>query len=259
MITPVEVKQMSGVDWYEEADNEKRVWRLSLMTYGKCVYWVNGDKQIMEKGELLLIPAGVPYYGKSIPTVTHTQIVVQWMEGASKELSVLDRKEALKFKPGGYELIRERLKVIHQQWQERPSYYVLMIEALLTEVLIYISRELDKGVITPEKHLHVERMKSYIERHYREKITKEELGDAIGKTPNYAAVLFKSVTGQTISQYVHAQRMKRAVYLLTESQLTVQEIAVFLGYQDLSYFYRIYKRVTGSAPSDLLHERPRTV
>ena len=65
---------------------------------------------------------------------------------------MLDRKEALKFKPGVYELIRERLKVIHQQWQERPSYYVLMIEALLTEVLIYISRELDKGVTTPEKH-----------------------------------------------------------------------------------------------------------
>lgn len=259
MITPVEVKQISGVDWYEEADNEKRSWRLSLVTYGKCVYWVNGDKQIMEKGELLLIPAGVPYYGKSIPTVTHTQIVIQWTDQLSTGLSVLEREEALKHKPGCYELIRERLKVIHQQWQERTSYYVLMIEALLTEVLIYISRELDKGVITPEKHLHVERMKSYIERHYREKITKEELGDAIGKTPNYAAVLFKSVTGQTISQYVHAQRIKRAVYLLTESQLTVQEIAVFLGYQDLSYFYRIYKRVTGSAPSDLLLERPRTI
>ena len=152
MITPIEVEQISGVDWYEEADHEQRAWRLSLVTYGKCVYWVNGDKQIMEKGELSLIPAGVPYYGKSIPTVTHTQIVVQWTEGASSDLSMLDRKEALKFKPGVYELIRERLKVIHQQWQERPSYYVLMIEALLTEVLIYISRELDKGVTTPEKH-----------------------------------------------------------------------------------------------------------
>ncbi|WP_433938648.1 AraC family transcriptional regulator [Paenibacillus lautus] len=259
MVTPVEVRQISGVDWYEEADHGKSAWRLTVATYGKCVYWVNGDKQIMEKGELLLIPAGVPYYGKSIPTVTHTQMVVQWTGEPSTALSALEREEALKHKPGCYELIHERLKAIHQQWRERPSYYAMMIEALLTEVLIYISRELDRGVITPEKHLHAERMKSYIERHYRERITKEELGDAIGKTPNYAAALFKSVTGQTISQYVHAQRMKRAAYLLTESQLTVQEIAVFLGYQDLSYFYRIYKRFTGSAPSELLHDRPRTV
>lgn len=259
MVTPIEVRQIGGADWYEEAEDVKTAWRLSLVTYGKCVYWVNGDKQIMEKGELLLIPAGVSYYGKSIPTVTHTQIVVQWAEGASLGLSVLEREDPLKHKLGCYELIHERLNLIHHQWQERPSYYGTMIEALLTEVLIYISRELDRGVIPSGQHLHAERMKSYIERHYREKITKEDLGDAIGKTPNYAASLFKRVTGQTISQYVHAQRMKRAAYLLTESQLTVQEIAVFLGYQDLSYFYRVYKRATGSAPSDLLQDRPRTV
>lgn len=259
MATLTGVKQISGVDWYETAGDENKSWRLSLVTYGKCVYWVNGDKQIMEKGELLLIPAGVPYYGKSIPTLTHTQVVIEWSEEAEAGLSVIDREEAVKHKPGCYELIQERLKIIQQQWQERPSYYVKMIEALLTEVLIYISRELDRGKIAPDKHLHVERMKSYIDRHYREKITKEELGDAVGITPNYAAALFKSVTGQTISQYVHAQRMKRAAYLLTESQLTIQEIATFLGYQDISYFYRVYKRITGSAPSDLLHERPRTV
>ncbi|GIO91264.1 MULTISPECIES: helix-turn-helix transcriptional regulator [Paenibacillus] len=259
MVTPIDVRQINGVDWYEEADPAKRAWRLSLVTYGTCVYWLNGDKQIMKKGELLVIPAGVPFYAKSIPTVTHTQIVVEWTEDVSRALPVLVREDVLKHKPGCYELLLERMKGIHQQWQERPSYYAMMIEALLTEVLIYISRELDRGAIPPEKHLHAERMKSYIERHYREKITKEELGDAIGKTPNYAAALFKSVTGQTISQYVHAQRMKRAAYLLTESQLTVQEIAVFLGYQDLSYFYRTYKRVMGTAPSDLLHERPRTI
>jgi len=259
MGTPIDVRQIRGADWYEEADLTKRAWRLSLVTYGTCVYWMHGDKQIMKKGELLLIPAGVPFYAKSIPTVTHTQLVVEWTEDAPQTLSVLGREEVLKHKPGCYELLLERMNWIHQQWQERPSYYAMMIEALLTEVLIYISRELDKGVIPLEKHLHAERMKSYIERHYREKITKEELGDVIGKTPNYAATLFKRVTGQTISQYVHAQRMKRAAYLLTESQLTVQEIVVFLGYQDLSYFYRVYKRITGSAPSDLLHERPRTV
>lgn len=259
MAALTEVQQISGVDWYVTAGDEKKTWRLSLVTYGKCVYWVNGEKQIMEKGELLLIPPGVRYYGKSIPTLTHTQIVVEWMEEAASGLSVIDRAEEVKYKPGCYELIQERLKLMQQQWQERPPYYVKLIEALLTEVLIYISRELDKGRIAPEKHRHVERMKSYIERHYREKITKEKMGDAVGITPNYAAALFKSVTGQTISQYVHAQRMKRAVYLLTESQLTIQEIAAFLGYQDLSYFYRVYKRISGGAPSDLLHERPRTV
>ncbi|GAB6929009.1 hypothetical protein JCM10914A_29920 [Paenibacillus sp. JCM 10914] len=256
---PLEVQRVSGIDWYEESVLEQDVWRLSLVTYGTCVYWVKGEKQIIEKGEVLLIPAGVPYYGKNIPTITHTQMMVLWTEDKTMGLSVLERGEALRLKPGSYELIHERMKAIFQQWKERPAYYATMIGALLIEVLIYLSREFDRGVIPPETHRHVERMKRYIERHYQEKVTKVELGEEIAKSPNYAALLFKHVTGQTISQYLHAQRMKRATYLLTESQLTVQEIAEYLGYQDLSYFYRIYKREIGSVPSDLLQERPRMI
>lgn len=259
MVTPLEVRHINGVGWFEEAVQTQETWRLSLVTYGKCVYWVNGEKQIMEKGELLIIPGGVAYYGKSIPTVTHTQIVVQLTGDTPESLSALERAEVLRHKPGCYELIHERMKAIHQQWQERPSYYVMMSQALLMEVLIYVNRELDRGIIPPERHIQAERMKRYIERHYREKVTKEELGDEIGKTPNYAAALFKSMTNQTISQYVHDQRMKRAIYLLTESQLSIQEVAEFLGYRDLSYFYRIFKRIIGSPPSDFLHERPPVI
>jgi AraC family transcriptional regulator of arabinose operon len=53
--------------------------------------------------------------------------------------------------------------------------------------------------------------------------------------------------------------MKTAVYMLTESQLMISEIADYLGYNDVSYFYRIFKRSTGSSPSDFLHERSSTV
>ncbi|WP_426333919.1 helix-turn-helix transcriptional regulator [Paenibacillus silvae] len=259
MVTPLEVVHINGVGWYEETAQPQGIWRLSLVTYGKCVYWVNGDKQIMQKGELLLIPGGVPYYGKSIPTVTHTQIVILLKQDEAGGLPALEQHHALWHRPGCYELLHQRMKSIQQQWEERPSYYVMMSQALLMEVLIYINRELDRGVISPEKHRYVERMKRYIEQHYREKVTKEELGDEIGKSPNYAAALFKSITNQTISEYVHDQRMKRALYLLTESQLSIQEIAEFLGYRDLSYFYRVFKRLMGSPPSDLLQERPPVI
>lgn len=204
----------------------------------------------------MLIPGGIPYYRKSIPTVTHTQIVIILKQGDTDTLPALEQREPLRHRPGCYELILRRMKAIQRQWEEQPSYYVMMSQALLMEVLIYINRELDRGIIPPERHRYVERMKRYIEQHYRERVTKEDLGDEIGKSPNYAAALFKNVTNQTISEYVHDQRMKRALYLLTESRLTIQEIAEFLGYRDLSYFYRIFKRLMGSPPSDLLQERP---
>ncbi|WP_429372257.1 helix-turn-helix domain-containing protein [Paenibacillus sp. DS2015] len=256
MIVMTDVHQDNGVDWYEEWSPHKETWHLILLTYGKYVYWVNENKIIMEKGDILLIPSHTPYYGKSIPTVFHTKYVINFdISCRDAKLPILRSHGPLKRKLGCYGLIYERFKTILNQWEERPSYYVMMAEALLIEALIYINQEWDRGEIPPETHRQVDNMKDYIQKHYREKVTKHELGEAIRKTPNYAATLFRSVTNQTISEYVHKQRIKKAMYVLTESQLTIEEISKFVGYNDVSYFYRIFKRITGSSPSDFLHER----
>ncbi|WP_141505466.1 helix-turn-helix domain-containing protein [Paenibacillus luteus] len=260
MIAISEAHQDNGADWYEEGAGRQLAFHLSLVTYGRCVYWVNEEKLILEKGDLLLIPGHVPYYGKSIPTVVHTKYVVNFHKLAEEcALPLLRLEEPFKQKLGCFEVVQERLRGILTQYKERPAYYELMAEALLTETLIFLNQEKDRGVISSEKHRRVESMKQYIATHYRERVTKEELGDVISTTPNYAATLFKAVTNQTISEYVHNQRMKTAVYMLTESQLMISEIADYLGYNDVSYFYRIFKRSTGRSPSDFLHERSSTV
>ncbi|MBD2871341.1 AraC family transcriptional regulator [Paenibacillus arenilitoris] len=260
MLAILDAHQDNGADWYEEGGGDKPSFHLSLVTYGKCVYWVNDEKVIVEKGDLLIIPGHVPFYGKSIPTVLHTKYVVNFRKAAAEAgLPILRSREPLWQRLGCYEKVLERLRGVMAQWSERPPYYEQMAQALLTEALVFLNQERDRGAISSDKHRRAESMKQYILTHYRGKVTKEELGDVIKTTPNYAATLFKAVTGQTISEYVHNQRMKTAVYMLTESQLTVGEIADYLGYNDVSYFHRIFKRSTGSSPSDYLHERSAIV
>ena len=130
-----------------------------------------------------------------------------------------------------------------------------MCSALLTELMVTVSREYDEGEKAPSSIHHIEVMKRYIDDHYRGKITKLELGGCIGVSPNYAASLFRKVTGMTISDYVHRRRMKTALYMLRHSRLTVQDISDHLGYSDPSYFNRIFKRVAGKLPSDIIAER----
>ncbi|WP_138755040.1 helix-turn-helix domain-containing protein [Paenibacillus sinopodophylli] len=259
MLSISDVHQDNGVDWYEEGEQRRLTFHLLLVTYGKCVYWVNEEKIILEKGDLLLIPGHISYYGKSIPTLVHTKYVINFRKTKSDcALPLLQLEEPLQRKLGCFEVVQERLRAVLMQFKERPAYFEMMAVALLTEALIFINQEQDKGAIPPEKHRRVDSMKQYISSHYRERVTKEELGDVIHTTPNYAASLFKAVTNQTISEYVHHQRMKTAVYMLTESQLMISEIADYLGYNDVSYFYRIFKRSTGRSPSDFLHERTLT-
>ncbi|OBZ11337.1 MULTISPECIES: AraC family transcriptional regulator [Bacillales] len=259
MIAISDAHQDNGAAWYEEGGGREHAFHLSLVTYGKCVYWVNEEKVIVEKGDVLLIPDHIPFYGKSIPTVVHTKYVINFRRNTAEcGLTLLQLQEPYKQRLGCFEVVQERLRGILTQHKERPAYFELMAEALLIEALIFLNQEKDRGMISSEKHRRVDSMKQYISTHYREKVTKEELGDVINTTPNYAATLFKSVTNQTISEYVHNQRMKTAIYMLTESQLMISEIADYLGYNDVSYFYRIFKRSTGSSPSDFLHERSST-
>lgn len=256
MLKIEEFRQDSGFDWYEEGGAARDTHYAGLATYGKCVYWAEDEKYILEKGELLLIPPNAAFYGKSIPSVLHTKFAVRFsVPDAEAKLPILNVRKPLKLKLGGYDLIHDRVREAWSQWQEHPPYFETMAGALLTEALVHFNRERDRGAVPSEKHRHAEVMKEYIHKHYREKVTKQELGEAIKKTPNYAAALFREVTNQTISEYVHRQRIKTAVYLLTESRLTIGEIAAFVGYGDVSYFFRLFKRITGKSPSEIADDR----
>lgn len=170
-------------------------------------------------------------------------------------LPILAGNEMMKLKVGKYDLINERIKKMMNECTDRSSYYDVRCSGMFMEVLTYLNREIDRGKIAPEKQRYVEGLREYIRQHYREKITKDNLADVIRKSPNYAAALFSSITGQTIGEYVHSLRVKTAIYMLAESQLTVSEISEYLGYSDVSYFYKIFKRITGKVPSDYLSDR----
>jgi AraC family transcriptional regulator of arabinose operon len=142
------------------------------------------------------------------------------------------------------------MTLLIEEWNEKQPYHDVFAAALLLEILTLWNREIDAGNISSGKRKLVEIMKRYIEDHYRSKITKDHVGCCVRKSPNYAASLFRSVTGQTISEYVHSIRIKTAIGLLQESELTLEEISEFLGYSDVSYFHKVFRRMTGKKPSE---------
>ncbi|MBB6634064.1 helix-turn-helix domain-containing protein [Cohnella thailandensis] len=251
-----EIRQDRAMEWFEEAKGDQPYFTLVFVSYGKCVYWVNQAKMILEKGDGLLIPFGTPYYAKSIPSVFHEKFVLTFFPAVgSARLELLGEKSPVRIKIAALDGMIDRLRTIVEENEDKTWLAEVRAEAILAEILVLWSRERRQGPVSPAVDYNAQRMKDYIQEYYREKITKEILGAHIGRSPNYAASLFRRATGQTISEFVHVTRMKKAVYLLKDSLLTVGEISEMLGYRDVSYFNRLFKKTTGKNPSDYMRER----
>ncbi|CAH1206077.1 HTH-type transcriptional activator Btr [Paenibacillus allorhizoplanae] len=242
--------------WNEEQPNKHPDWTLIFVIYGRCVYWINEKKQVLEKGQWLLIPSETPFYDRSVPTKIHEKFVLQFDAQAAQDIfPLLQQPSHTTRLTGKFDIIADRLRLIYRGWQDKQPYYMALCDAHLQELFVYLQREWDQAATTSATALLVEQMKGYIQNHYREHVTKDELGTCISRSPNYAASLFRQVTGQTISEFVHVTRIKTAVYMLRHSALTVTEIAEFIGYNDPSYFYRVFRRMTGLVPTELVSDR----
>lgn len=89
----------------------------------------------------------------------------------------------------------------------------------------------------------------YMEENYRQKVTLAEVAEAAHMSPNYLCSYFKKYTGITIFTQLHHIRVKAAEQLLVESDESIVSIAEACGFENVSFFIRKFKEVTGYTPS----------
>ncbi len=90
-----------------------------------------------------------------------------------------------------------------------------------------------------------------IEKEYRNPLLSiEMLADKIGISTAYMCRIYKQYTGNTINDTLLDKRMEHARLLLTESSLSVSEIAEKVGFNGSTYFYRVFKKLNGVTPNE---------
>ena len=88
----------------------------------------------------------------------------------------------------------------------------------------------------------------YIRRNYCDQVSLQEVSDNIGVSHAHLSRLFKEEMGQGFSDYVNSFRLGKAKELLTESSMSLSEIAQSVGYSNQQYFTRVFKNQTGMTP-----------
>ena len=88
----------------------------------------------------------------------------------------------------------------------------------------------------------------YIETHYYEKITLDQLAEMVYLSPAYLSRIFKKETGTTFNDYLIQVRIGKAKNLLHHKDLRVTDIAEAVGFDDQSYFTKVFRRIVGVTP-----------
>lgn len=92
-------------------------------------------------------------------------------------------------------------------------------------------------------------VKKYIDEHISENLTREDLGKSFYLNPDYLARIFKNEEGVSLTAYIRNRRIRIAQRLLRETDLGIDEISQAVGYSYNTYFFNIFKEVTGVSPS----------
>ena len=88
----------------------------------------------------------------------------------------------------------------------------------------------------------------YIDKNYQEDINLNKISNYVSLSKNYFCTIFKKETGITIWDYLIRIRMEEAKKMLLETEQKTYEISELVGYDDPSYFGRLFKKYTGFTP-----------
>ena len=88
----------------------------------------------------------------------------------------------------------------------------------------------------------------YISTHYAERLTLEDMAQRVYLSPAYFSRVFKQETGETFTAYLNRVRIDHSRALLRRKDLRLVDIALMVGFEDQSYFTKVFKKVAGISP-----------
>ncbi len=146
---------------------------------------------------------------------------------------------------------QQLMNLLHQEnsFQQMLSFFEMMHRLSLDSEMRVLSSGTFAQVGSPSGSRRVQKIKEYVETHYKEEIKLCQLASLIGMTEVGCSRFFKMRTGKTISEYITEVRLGHASRLLVDTTQSVAEVAYDCGFNNLSNFNRLFHKVRRFTPS----------
>ncbi len=119
------------------------------------------------------------------------------------------------------------------------------LESLLISIFQAI---LSQGSVSTQNE--IQTILNYIEMHYMDGVSLEEVADFVHLSPHYVSRLFKKEVETTFINYVTDRKIEHAKEMLKNTKLPVVNIAMKLSFQEHTYFSKVFKKTVGLTPTE---------
>ena len=237
---------------------------LTYIFSGKGIHKINGISYPVAKGDLLFINYSNTHCFEYIEPMTYCNILMlpsfisTELINSENALDMLmlstfndlcaDIKTIhpfMHFSKKDAEEIEALIEDMLVEFNNKEKGYRTALKSLITIFLVKIFRKMqlddNLGTIRQTGKLTTEIIE-YIEKNCFEKISINELAEKSFYTPSYFSRMFKECYGMTLTSYIQKQRIDKAQQLLTESDMSINKICSYVGYNDKTQFYKIFKK-----------------
>ncbi|MBR3998476.1 MAG: helix-turn-helix transcriptional regulator [Clostridia bacterium] len=234
---------------------------IEFFVEGAGIHYQNGIPWRVRSGYIyLLMPGDYHYYALDESVYYHFyNIKVDAALPASsimESLSAYPRPYAVYLEGEEYETVLREVRYLHDYWHDRYDRGKSPVDAMTRNITERIILLLLRNLKQPERTVfasvpqEIRSIVEYVDRHYREAITSDDMARLTGLSPHYFSDYFKKHTGCAFCDYVNQVRLFRAKALLETTDLSVKEIADAAGFHSQAYFSRMFARQFSVSPRE---------
>ncbi len=243
---------------------------ITLVRKGSGRYFASGKEYRMETGDLIIFNSAEPHGWIGFQEDMHLLVIVFQPEFVADKTDFFDCDYLKPFVERGGNFknrigheddradeIREIMQEIEDENKKKERGYRLMVKADVLKILTLLIRhyqdEEKPDELLREKNVAMMRLNDafqYIDERYKEKLSLEEVAASCHMSPNYFSTYFRKAANMNFSEYIARLRIREARRLLRTTCLSVAEVAMECGFQNLSNFYRTYHKFYDRSPKD---------
>lgn len=233
--------------WHEEIE-------IHYYKRGREQVFCNGIEYIAEKGDIIFINTEETHRGFS-KTPENLYYMFQIRSDFintfvdEKYLCLIQNKINDKY-------CQELLDNIIKEFSEKKTGYETAIKRDMCDFMLYLLRnyvaekiDTSKNTLFFKNKENINNVLMYINTHYDEPLTVTHLAKKFYMSNSYFAHFFKKNIAKSVMEYVNDIRIEKAKLILLGSNESISKIATMVGYNDINYFSRIFKKKTGKTPS----------